>query len=75
MPREASLPAVSGEIVDGLYTIRSETTPGGRKLVSFARKRRKIYSNTRVIEFYLPIYSILMKKVRTGYELFHKTLY
>ena len=54
MPREASLPAVSGEIVDGLYTIRSETTPGGRKLVSFARKRRKIYSNTRVNEFSLP---------------------
>ena len=75
MPREASLPAVSGEIVDGQYTIRSETTPLRRKLVSFARKRREICLNTRLNEFYLPFYSILMKKVRTGYELFHKTLY
>ncbi len=54
MPREASLPAVSGEIVDGLYTIRSETTPGGRKLVSFAQKRRKICPKLRLNEFYLP---------------------
>ena len=39
------------------------------------RRAVSIKKHKRVNKFYLLIYSILMKKVRTGYELFHKALY